>query len=219
MVDDTISDEDGRFGNIPWFFRKSDDFMHHVEVITQLHGEHAEQLGGLMDAATKADGHEPIGEHKFLRLQHGDDLAIGFMAYAQTGVRSDEGEQLVGYAHTLTFGSGTERRVSCEVVVHPECRREGVGRTLMQYVLRHAESEGATRLDLWAYNDSEASRGLVQEFGLKATRRLLHMHRHPGPPPISPRPEGATIRSFAPGKDSRTSGPGRHSPGSVRTTC
>jgi mycothiol synthase len=170
--------------------------MHHVEVITQLQGEHEAPLKELIEAATEADGHEPIGEHKFLRLRHGDDLAIGFMAYEES--------RLVGYAHTLTFGDGPDRRVSCEIVVHPDCRREGVGRTLVQYVLRHAEAEGAARLDLWAYNDSPASRKLAAEFGLKVTRRLMHMHRHPGPPPISPQPDGATIRPFRPGEDDAT---------------
>jgi mycothiol synthase len=179
---------------IPWFFRRTPDSnMHHVEVISRLEGEHVDQLEELIASAAAVDMHEPLGEHKFLRMQQGDDLAVGFMAY--------EGAQLVGYAHTLAFGSGNERRISCEVVVHPDCRREGVGRALMQYIVRHAEAQGAHTLDLWAYNDSEASRHFAASFGLKDTRRLLHMHRHPGPPPVVASPEGATIRAFRPGAD------------------
>ena len=179
---------------VPWFFRRncfSD--MHHIEIVTRLEGEHFEPLSELTEAASRADGHEPIGEHKFLRLQHGDDLAIAFLA--------QESDQLVGYAHTLTYGTGDDRRVSCELVVHPEVRRSGIGRTLLDYVIRHAESEGARRLDLWAYNDSDASRAIAGGFGMKATRRLLHMHRHPGPPPQPAHPDGVTIRPFKAGED------------------
>lgn len=167
--------------------------MHHVEVISQLEGQHVEHLEEVINAAAAVDNHEPIGEHKFLRLRHGDDLAIGFMAY--------EDGALAGYAHTLTYGAGADRRVSCEVVVHPDFRRAGVGRTLLTYVLHHAESEGAARLDLWAYNDSPGSRAMTTEFGFEDTRRLLHMHRHPGPPPIVPAPEGTAIRAFRPGEE------------------
>ena len=89
--------------------------MHHIEIISQLEDQSLEQLNELVEAAMQVDGHEPIGEHKFLRMKHGDDLALGMLAL--------EGERLVGYAHTITFGDGAERRVSCEVVVHPEARR------------------------------------------------------------------------------------------------
>ena len=167
--------------------------MHHVEVISRLEGEHVDQLEELIAAATAVDMHEPIGEHKFLRMRHGDDLAVGFMAY--------EGDRLVGYAHTLTFGSGGGRRVSCEMVVHPELRRSGIGRALMQYVAKHAESQGAHRLDVWAYNDSQASQHFASSFGLTESRRLLHMHRHPGPPPVVAAPEDASVRAFRMGED------------------
>lgn len=179
---------------IPWFFRRVPaSEMHHVEVVSRLVDERVDQLEELIAAARAVDMHEPIGEHKFLRIRQGDDLAIAFMAY--------EGQRLVGYAHTLTFGSGGERRVSCEMVVHPECRRAGVGRALLGYVVKHAESQGAQKLDAWAYNDSPASQHFAAAAGLRETRRLLHMHRHPGPPPIVAAPEGASIRAFRPGVD------------------
>ncbi|MEX0684208.1 MAG: mycothiol synthase [Dehalococcoidia bacterium] len=167
--------------------------MHHVEVITRLEGEQIEDLEDLIEATTAADGHEPVGEHKFLRLKHGDDLAIGVLAY--------EGDRLVGYAHTLTFGTGEERRVSCEMTVHPDFRRHGIGRTLLTHVVKHAESQGARRLDVWSYNDSVAGRAMAEAFHLEETRRLLHMHRHPGPPPLPDKPAGASIRTFRPGED------------------
>jgi mycothiol synthase len=167
--------------------------MHHIEIITRLEGEHVEELAELIAAATEADGHDPIGEHKFLHLRRGDDLAVGFLAY--------EGKRLVGYAHTLTFRAGDKRRVSCEIVVHPDCRRSGIGGALLTFVIRHAEAQKAVRMDLWAYNDSPASRVMTKAFHLEPTRKLLHMHRHPGPPPVVETPPDVRIRPFRPGED------------------
>jgi hypothetical protein len=58
--------------------------MHHVEIVSQLERPHLEQLPALLAAATRADGHEPLGEHKFLRLRRGDDLGIAVLAYRKT---------------------------------------------------------------------------------------------------------------------------------------
>jgi mycothiol synthase len=167
--------------------------MQNIEVISRLEGEHIDEIEHLVTAAKEADGHEPFGEHKFLRLRHGSDLAIGFMAY--------ENKQLVGYAHTLTFDSAGERRVSCELTVHPQFRRKGIGRALLSHIIEHTRSQRALRLDLWAYSDSPASRAIASDFGFEETRRLLHMHRHSGPAPIPTAPEGASVRPFRPGED------------------
>jgi mycothiol synthase len=167
--------------------------MHHVEVISRLEGEHIDDLEDLIDAARQADGHEPLGEHKFLRLKRGSDVAIAMLAY--------EGERLVGYAHTLIFEASGERRISCEMMVRPVFRRQGIGKALLARIIEHAEAEGAARLDLWSYNDTPAGRALAGLFSFEETRRLLHMHRHPGPPPVPDRPEGASTRPFRPGVD------------------
>ena len=167
--------------------------MQNVEVISRLEGEHIEDLESLVAAAKAADGHEPFGEHKFLRLKRGADLAVGVMAY--------DDKRLVGYAHTLTFDSDGERRVSCELAVHPQFRRKGIGRTLLSHIIQHAQSQAVLRVDVWAYNDSPASRAMASDFAFEETRRLLHMHRHPGPAPIPTPPEGASVRPFQPGAD------------------
>ena len=167
--------------------------MHEVEVVSQLEGAHLEHLPELLDAATRADGHEPLGEHKFLRLRRGEDLAVAVLAY--------EHGQLAGYAHTVTYQDHEQRRVSCEFVVHPEQRGAGIGRLLLARSLEHAQAQRAHRIDVWAYNDSAASAHLAAQLGFKAARRLLHLHRHigetPAPSPIS----GVRIRAFVPGAD------------------
>lgn len=169
------------------------DRMHHIEIITQLEDSHLGQLDELIRASTLVDGHEPIGEHKFLRMQHGDDLALGVLAV--------EDGRLVGYAHALAFSDGGPPRVSCELVVHPEARRRGIGGRLLAAVIEQAKRRGSRRVDIWAYNDSSESKQFAQRFGFLAERRLLHMHRHPRRPPFVPDPPGATIREFRPAAD------------------
>jgi mycothiol synthase len=166
--------------------------MHHIEVVSQLDGAHLEQLPDLLHAATRADGHEPLGEHKFLRLQRGDDLGVAVLAYEES--------TLAGYAHTLTFDA-EQRRVSCEFVVHPDFRRRGIGRMLLSHALMHAESQHAARIDVWAYNDSPASARIAAQFGFRPTRRLQHLHRHAGDAPAAACARGATLRAFRPGID------------------
>ncbi len=167
--------------------------MHHIEVVSQLEGQHLEQLPELLDAAAHADGHEPIGEHKFLRLQRGEDLSVAMLAF--------EHGALAGYAHTVTYGSESARRVSCEFVVHPGQRRKGVGKLLLESAIEHARSQAARKIDIWAYNDSPASARIAGQFGFEPTRRLLHLHRHVGETPQADTPAGATLRAFRPGAD------------------
>jgi mycothiol synthase len=167
--------------------------MNHVELVTQLDGQHLEQLPELIEASRHADGHEPLGEHKFLRIRRGDDLAVALLAY-------EEG-RLAGYAHTLAYGDEATRRVSCEFVVHPEQRGRGVGKLLLSRAVQHAESLGAHRLDVWAYNDSKTSSHLARQLGFTARRRLLHLHRHLTSAPKYVSPEGAGIRCYRPGED------------------
>ena len=167
--------------------------MHHIEVVSQLEQPHLEHLPELLAAAAHADGHEAIGEHKFLRLQRGEDLAVAVLAY--------EHGALAGYAHTVTYGEGAERRISCEFVVHPHQRRRGVGKLLLAQALEHAASHSAARIDVWAYNDSVASSRMAAQFGFTPSRRLLHLHRHVGDAPHATAPEGARLRAFRPGAD------------------
>jgi mycothiol synthase len=167
--------------------------MHHVEIVSQLESHHMEQLPALLEAATLADGHEPLGEHKFLRLQRGDDLSEAILAF--------EDGALAGYAHTVTYGDDDERRASCELVVDPTQRRRGVGRSLLSQAIMTAQGKGARQLDLWAYNDTSASQRIAAQFGFTPARRLLHLHRHMSAVPAPEAVTGAMIRAVRPGID------------------
>ncbi len=167
--------------------------MHHIEVVSQLEGSHLAQLPALLEAATLADGHEPLGEHKFLRLKRGDDLGMAVLAY--------ERDRLAGYGHTLTFGDSDARRVSCEFVVHPDLRGRGVGRLLLGQALELARRQEARRFDVWAYNDSPASAHIATRLGFAPARKLLHLHRHVSVAEEAQAPESVSLRVFVPGED------------------
>ncbi len=167
--------------------------MHHIEIVSQLEVAHLAQLPELLGAATRADGHEPLGEHKFLRLQRGGDLGVAVLAY--------EDSALAGYAHTVTFDDTCDRRVSCEFVVHPQYRRRGVGRMLLSHALLHAETQDAARMDVWAYNDSRASERIAALFGFTPSRRLYHLHRHAEHTRAPAQMPGTRLRTFRPGED------------------
>lgn len=167
--------------------------MHHIEIVSQLEGPHLQQLPELLDAATRADGHEPLGEHKFLRLQRGDDLGVAVLAFEEA--------RLAGYAHTLAYSDGDARRMSCEFVVHPDMRERGIGRMLLSHALMHAMSLGAARIDAWAYNDSAAGASIARRFGFTPSRRLHHLHRDMRDVPCVGAPAGARIRAYRPGGD------------------
>ncbi len=167
--------------------------MRHIEIVPQLDAQHLEQLPVLLSAATRADGHEPLGEHKFLRMQRGGDLGAAVLSFSDS--------ELTGYAHTVTYGEGEDRRASCEFVVHPMHRRRGIGRMLLSQAIDHARDQQALRLDLWAYNDNPASARIAAEFGFHSARRLLHLHRHMRDVRHEPAPAGVRLRAFVAGVD------------------
>lgn len=167
--------------------------MYLVEIVSQLVDAHRAQLPLLLEAATSADGHEPVGEHKFLRIQQGSDVAAGLLAL--------EGGRVVGYAHTMAYGEDDQRRVSSEIVVHPEVRRRGIGRALLAKAVEYARSQRARRLDLWAYNDNATTSKIAGQFGFVAQRRLFHLHRHMRSIPVVNPIPGIRLRTFVPGVD------------------
>lgn len=170
--------------------------MHQIDVVSQLTPAHLDRLHGLVGAATRADNHEPIGEHKFLRLQRGDDASSAALA--------SEGGELTGYAHIVTYGAGDERRASCEFVVHPSHRRRGLGRALLSRAIDSAREQHAQRIDVWAYNDTHASQRMAVGLGFVVARRLLHLHRHMRGVIAAGAVPGACLRAMRPGVDDET---------------
>jgi mycothiol synthase len=145
----------------------------------------------LLDAATRADDHRPLGEHKWLDLVHGGRAGFaGFVA------RQRPGGPLVGYAQ-VSRGHGTW---GIEVVVHPDRRSEAdhVGHDLLAAAIDEIAGQGGGHVHLWVPKPSPLSDSISMSCGLERGRDLYQM-RCPLPVP-GPRSPIAT-RPFVPGTD------------------
>ena len=150
----------------------------------------SEDLPALLDlvaAASAADGVGPVSEEGTLSLR-----SLG--GTAPRGVHRvvrDPSGAPVGYAGI------DEREPSAELVVHPDRRRSGAGRALVEDVL--AAVPGAR---LWAHGDLPAARALAASAGLRPVRDLWQMRRPlQDRPPSRPMPAGLRLRPFVPGHD------------------
>ncbi len=145
----------------------------------------------LLDAATRADEHRPLGEHKWLDLVHGGRAGFaGFVA------RTRRGGPLVGYAQ-VSRGHGTW---GVEVVVHPASRSEAdhVGHVLLAATLSEIARQGGGHVHLWVPKPGTLSDKVAAECGLSKGRDLYQMRCDlplPGEHPA------VSTRPFQPGLD------------------
>jgi mycothiol synthase len=142
----------------------------------------AADVRALATAATAVDGTAPLGEHVLLHL------------------RDDE------FAHLLVLDDGALRGVAqldaaegvAELVVHPEHRRAGLGRRVVEEVL--ARAGGTVRV--WAHGRHPGAVALAAGLGFAAVRELWQMRRSLLDPLPEPElPAGVRLRPFVPGQD------------------
>ena len=165
--------------------------MAHVEVKRRMGEDDIAEVSLLLDAATRADDHRPLGEHKWLDLVHGGRAGFaGFVA------RARRGGPLVGYAQ-VSRGHGTW---GLEVVVHPARRSEEdhVGHDLLETALGEISLQGGGHVHLWVPKPDEVWDSVARSCGLSRGRDLYQM-RCPLPVP-GEHPEIET-RPFVPGVD------------------
>jgi mycothiol synthase len=153
----------------------------------------------LAAAAETADGVAPLSEQPLLRL--GADE--GWLTHAV--MRSKAG-QVIGYAQIDRGGQDA----SAELVVHPDHRRNGVGRTLLRTAERDATlpqfggtaGQRGKRLRVWAHGNLPPAQAFAAHAGYVVVRELLFLTRAPAPvaEPVPP-PGGYRVRTFVPGQD------------------
>jgi mycothiol synthase len=154
----------------------------------------ADEVLALVEAARLADGVAPLSEHGMLRLRYdGSDGGRDFIVMT--------GGEIAGYAY-LDPPSG-EGEVTGELVIHPERRRQGLGRALTGEL---AVAAGGHGLRLWAHGDLPAAAALARAAGFERFRALWQMRRSLGEPLTQPLegpalPAGRALRTFVPGQD------------------
>ena len=158
----------------------------------------ADEVLALVEAARLADGVAPLSEHGMLRLRYdGSDGGRDFIVVT--------GGEIAGYAYLdPPSGEGEgEGAVTGELVIHPEHRRQGLGRALTGEL---AVAAGGHVLRLWAHGDLPAAAALARTAGFERFRALWQMRRSLGEPLTQPLegpalPAGRALRTFVPGRD------------------
>ncbi len=165
--------------------------MHHVEVKRRMGESDIAEVSQLLHEALVADGHYPLGEHKWLDLVHG-----GRHGFAGFVARDGVGGPLLGYAQ-VSQGHGTW---GVEVVVRPEHRRAGeaVGTSLLSAALDEIRDQGGGHVHLWVPKPTPDSDAMAASCGLHRGRDLYQMRR-----PLPVEGAGVTVatRPFEPGRD------------------
>ena len=161
----------------------------------------------LVRAARLTDGVEPLSEHGMLHLRYdssdpsprpGPDPQPG-RDFVLTAGGEIAGGEIAGYAYLDPLPSDPESDVTGELVIHPDRRRQGLGRALVGEL---AAAAGGHPLRLWAHGDLAAAAGLARVTGFERFRALWQMRR-PLHAPLD-RPvlvPGRTLRTFVPGQD------------------
>ncbi len=92
-----------------------------------------------------------------------------FVAEADAGI--------CGVAALSTVQTGSSLRA--DVFVHPQWRRQGIGRALLGEVAGAARAWGATRLRSWRPTDAEPALAFLDDLGAVASARLLTFEAAP----------------------------------------
>ena len=146
----------------------------------------------LVEAARLADGVAPLSEHGMLHLRYDSAGRSGSGDF----IAAADGE-IAGYAYLDP--PSAEGEVTGELVIHPERRRQGLGRALTGELAAAADGHV---LRLWAHGDLPAAAALARAAGFDRFRALWQMRRSLREPLDQPvLPAGRTLRTFVPGQD------------------
>lgn len=163
-------------------------------MLEELSPEVAREVLELIDQAARTDGQSAVSEQGRLQLRGGRRQGVRHvLLYTPDG----DGDQLVGYGQLED--TDPVEAPAAELVVHPGCRGQGLGRTLGTELLE----QSGRRLRVWAHGGHPAARHLAQTLGLTLFRELRQMRRSLADLELAePRlPEGVSVRAFQPGAD------------------
>lgn len=158
----------------------------------------------LADAAEAADGNPPFSDQTWVELRTSEEPDRVRTVTAWLGRAPDRGGELAGAAVAIfpEPGAGPDATGVLELVVHPNCRAQGVA-TAMATELSGLQDTAPLRA--WAHGNHLAAARLAEQFGYAPVRELLRLrltHRSAdGAAWDEEPPEGVRIRPFVPGED------------------
>ena len=126
----------------------------------------------LLEAATAADGHRPLGEHQWLDLVQGGRKGFaGLVAWEP------------GHGHPVGYAQVTRgvRDWAVEFVIDPHHRGEHgavIGIDLLNQALQIVAEEGGGHVHLWVPKPESLHDEVARSVGLRTGRELLQMRRH-----------------------------------------
>jgi mycothiol synthase len=162
-----------------------------VSAITRLSENQTAEVMQLAFAAAAIDEMAPLSEHVLIHLHHGGDDADEHLV-----ATSDSGK-IIGYLHLDQTDAVAGSVV--EVVVHPEFRRQGVGRSLVESAISKSSDP---RIRLWAHGELNSAYSLAAKLGFVKTRELWQMRRSLfAPLPKAKDSAGINVRAFKVGED------------------
>ncbi|GAA1981212.1 mycothiol synthase [Kitasatospora viridis] len=161
--------------------------IHSIDALTP---DDLSVVQAVLSAAVTADGREAVSEAGRLRLRAGE-ARPGLHHLLQTDHRGP-----AGYAQ-VEAPEG-EATATVELTVHPDQRRRGLGRELVDAVL--VAASGRT-VDFWAHGGHPGAARLAEHYGAALVRELRQMRRTGPAPEPAPLPGGVTLRTFRPGQD------------------
>ncbi len=147
------------------------------------------ELDRLFDVIARADGHSPIGEHKYLDLLHGHPER-------ETGLVGELDGQIAAYVAFAERDSGTW---VMEVAIHPLHRSAAdIRRTIEVGVGRIAEAGGSV-IRVWAFQPNVAA--ALEEVAFRPERELKQLTMSLGAGVAVAEFEGVSFATFRPGVD------------------
>jgi mycothiol synthase len=160
-------------------------------VVQPASAEDLSGVEGLAAAAAAADGVGPLSDHTRLHAARGGGSNLVLAGPSE----------LRAFGHLDVGADGAP--ASAELVVHPEFRRRGLGRTLLEALIAAA---GPAGLHVWAHGRLPSAVALADRLGLDEVRELHQMRRSlsggdVSGPVDSDGPEGFRLRSFRVGQD------------------